>query len=85
MKQLKFDGIAFKDFTDWASTDKKVFLKIIELLKNIDRDPYKGPGKPEPLKFNKSRYWSRRINEEHRLVYKIDKEAILIASCKGHY
>lgn len=85
MRQYKFDGKAFDDFTGWAVTDRKLFGKIIELLKNIDRDPYKGPGKPEPLKFNNNGFWSRRINEEHRLVYKVDKETIFIASCKGHY
>ncbi|NLA49665.1 MAG: Txe/YoeB family addiction module toxin, partial [Bacteroidales bacterium] len=69
MRQLVFEGKAFKDFTNWAVQDKKVFLRIVEILNIIDRTPFKGIGKPEPLKFNQSGYWSRRINDEHRLVY----------------
>ena len=86
MKQIVFDADAFEDFCNWAVYDKKVFKKILELIKSISRDPYKGIGKPEPLKFNQSGYWSRRINQRHRLVYKVENESIiLIASCRGHY
>ncbi len=86
MKQLTFDNEAFEDFCNWAIYDKKVFKKLIELLKSITRMPYQGIGKPELLKFNQSGYWSRRITDEHRLVYKVDDQNnILIASCKGHY
>jgi len=60
-------------------------LKILNLLKAIERTPFKGTGKPEPLKFSQSGYWSRRINDEHRLVYYVSEDKILIASCKGHY
>lgn len=84
MRQLIFDSNAFNDFCQWATIDKKIFNKIQELLKTIDRTPFDGIGKPEPLKFNKS-YWSRRINDEHRIVYKVDEHRIYIASCKGHY
>ena len=85
MRQLNFDSEAFEDFCNWAIYDKKIFKKIIELLKSVKRTPYQGIGKPEPLKFNKSGYWSRRITDEHRLVYKVDDNSIFIASCKGHY
>jgi toxin YoeB len=86
MKQLTFDNEAFDDFCNWMVYDKKIFIKIVELLKVIKRTPFEGIGKPEPLKFNKSGYWSRRITNEHRLVYKIDDQNnIYVASCKGHY
>jgi len=85
MKQLVFDSGAFDNFCQWATVDKKIFKKILELLKTIDRTPFDGIGKPEPLKFNKSGYWSRKINDEHRLVYKVDEQRIYIVSCKGHY
>jgi toxin YoeB len=85
MRRLIFDHTAFNDFTNWASIDRKIFIKITELIESIDNTPYKGLGKPEPLKFEKSGYWSRRITEEHRLIYKVEDETILIASCKGHY
>jgi toxin YoeB len=86
MIKFIFDNSAFDDFCNWAIYDKKVFRKIIELLKSIKRTPFKGIGKPEPLKFNKAGYWSRRITYEHRIVYKVNKNSdIYIASCKGHY
>jgi len=85
MRQLTFDNEAFDDFCNWAIYDKKIFKKILELLKSIKRTPDQGIGKPELLKFNQSGYWSRRITDEHRLVYKVDENNIYIASCKGHY
>jgi toxin YoeB len=85
MKQLIFDPEAFEDFCNWAIYDKQIFKKILELLKSIKRTPHQGIGKPEPLKFNQSGYWSRRITDEHRLIYKVDDQTIFIASCKGHY
>ncbi len=85
MRQLVFDGKAFEDFTNWAVKDKKVFQRIVEILNSIDRTPFQGIGKPEPLKFDQSGYWSRRINDEHRLVYRVTEEKILVASCRGHY
>ena len=86
MRQLIFDSGAFDDFCNWAIYDKQTFKKILELLKSIKRTPFKGIGKPEPLKFDQSGFWSRRITHEHRLIYKVDDQNnILIASCKGHY
>ena len=85
MKQVTFEEKAFEDFTNWASQDKKLYTKIIALIKGIKRSPFLGLGKPEPLKHELSGYWSRRINDEHRLVYKVTDTMIIIASCKYHY
>ena len=85
MKQVAFKEKAFEDFTNWATQDKKLYTKIIALIKDIKRSPFLGLGKPEPLKHELSGYWSRRINDEHRLVYKVTDTMIIIASCKYHY
>jgi toxin YoeB len=84
-RRVLFESGAFNDFNDWATSNKKVHKKIIELIKNIDRTPHEGLGKPEALKYEYQGYWSRRITEEHRLVYKVTETEILIASCKYHY
>jgi toxin YoeB len=76
---------AFDSFYAWTINDKKIAKKIAELIRDIQRDPFNGLGKPEPLKHEFSGYYSRRITEEHRLVYKIDGDTIIINSCKGHY
>ena len=76
---------AFDDLVFWSQTDKKIIQKIFEIIKDIQRDPFKGLGKPEPLKSDLSGYWSRRINDEHRLIYSIDKENMFILSCRYHY
>ena len=80
-----FEQSAFDDFQAWAKIDKKVFAKIVSLIKDTARTPFSGLGKPEPLKHELAGYWSRRITDEHRLVYKIEGETILIVSCKYHY
>ncbi len=85
MKQIAFEEKAFEDFTNWATQDKKLYTKIIALIKDIKTSPFLGLGKPEPLKHELSGYWSRRINDEHRLVYKVTDTMIIIASCKYHY
>jgi toxin YoeB len=86
MKPIQFESKAYNDFINWASENKQIFVKIIELIKDIDRNGVnKGLGKPEPLKHELSSYWSRRITEEHRFVYKIIKDVIIIAHCKDHY
>ncbi len=82
---ITFAADAFKDFQIWSKEDKKIFSKIVSLIKDIERAPFKGLGKPEPLKHDLSGFWSRRINQEHRLVYKVEKDTIFIASCKFHY
>lgn len=80
-----FTENALKDFYEWESTDKKIFKRIKELIKDINRSPFDGIGKPEPLKHELSGYWSRRITDEHRLVYEVNEKMILIYSCKEHY
>jgi toxin YoeB len=85
MKLIQFDAVAFQDYQEWIKTNPKIAIRIGELILDILRDPFKGIGKPEPLKHNWQGYWSRRITDEHRLVYKITNESITIASCKFHY
>jgi toxin YoeB len=84
-RELQFDNEAFDDFMEWLIEDKKVYLKIIKLLKEVRRTPFEGEGKPEPLKHNLSGFWSRRITQEHRLVYEVTDEIIKIVSVKDHY
>ena len=76
---------AFAEFSNWAIEDKKIYAKIVTLIKDVDRDPYTGLGKPESLRYELSGLWSRRITDEHRLVYKVMEEEVLIISCKLHY
>lgn len=85
MKNIVFDQKAFQQFNDWASEDKKIYKKIVELINDILRQPFFGIGKPEPLKYSLKGYWSRRITDEHRLVYKVTDTEITIISCKFHY
>ena len=80
-----FSEEAWEEYLYWQSTDKSILKKINALIKDIKRNPFDGIGQPEPLKHNLSSWWSRRINLEHRLVYKIENEAILIAQCRYHY
>ena len=82
---LSFADDAWSDYLYWQQQDKKVLKKINRLIKEIERDPFDGIGEPEPLKYNWSGYWSRRITIEHRLVYKVLDEQILIAQCRYHY
>jgi len=84
MSDITFSKIAWDEYVYWQSQDKKTINKINQLLKDIQRDPMGGTGKPEPLK--NSNAWSRRIDHKNRLVYKInDKNEIYILSCEGHY
>lgn len=76
---------ALTDYQRWAVFDKKIFERINEIIKDISRNHYKGIGKPEPLKHNLKGWWSRRITEEHRLVYKIENQMVFILSCRFHY
>lgn len=83
--KLVFAEKAWEDYLHWQKTDKKILNRINALIKEIQRDPFEGVGKPEPLKHALSGYWSRRINDEHRIVYKIHDGAILIAQLRYHY
>lgn len=76
---------SWNDYLYWQSTDKKILKKINQLIKDIQRNPFDGIGKPEPLKHQFSGFWSRRITDEHRLIYEISENSISIASCRYHY
>ncbi|AFD07086.1 Txe/YoeB family addiction module toxin [Solitalea canadensis] len=76
---------SWEDYLYWQQTNKKYLLKINELLKDISRTPFTGLGKPEPLKHKYKGFWSRRIDNEHRLIYKVKDDEILIAKCRFHY
>ena len=80
-----FSDVAWEQYLAWEIEDKKILKKINELIRDIDRNGNHGIGKPEPLKHEVSGCWSRRITDEHRLIYSIDEENIYIASCGGHY
>ncbi len=82
---ITFSKNAWEDYTSWLSEDKNMLKKINELIKDIQRTPYVGKGKPEPLKYDLAGLWSRRIDREHRLVYQVKEKELLIYSCKYHY
>ena len=84
MKKIWFDE-AWEDYLWWQSQDKKILKKINRLLKDIERGGNDGLGKPEPLKGEFEGFWSRRIDSEHRLIYRLVDEIVEILSCKGHY
>lgn len=84
-RTLKFEDRAFAELTQWIQQDRKMALKITELIEAIKRDPFSGIGKPEPLKHHRKGYWSRRITQEHRLVYLVTDNSVVVASCMGHY
>jgi toxin YoeB len=84
-KLIQWDIDAWQDYLYWQKHDKSILKRINLLVKDISRTPFDGIGKPEPLKDNLSGFWSRRIDEEHRLVYAVEKDTVLIFSCKGHY
>jgi len=84
MKYIFVDE-SWEDYLYWQKSDKKILSKINNLLKDISRNPFSGTGKPEPLKYKYKGYWSRRIDGEHRLIYKVNDHEILIAKCRFHY
>ncbi|MGV8827007.1 MAG: Txe/YoeB family addiction module toxin [Breznakibacter sp.] len=83
--KITFSKNAWEDYLSWQKDDKKMLRKINDLIKDIQRTPYDGLGKPEPLKFDLTGYWSRRIDQEHRLVYQFPDGELLIYSCRYHY
>ncbi len=85
MKSIEFDAAAFEDLAWWLEQDRAQALKIIRLIRDIERDPFSGVGKPEPLKHELSGCWSRRITQEHRLVYRVLPEKIRVLACRYHY
>jgi toxin YoeB len=83
--KLIFAEHAWSDYLYWQKTDKKILNRINTLIKAIQREPFEGLGKPEPLKHALSGYWSRRINDEHRIVYKVREGSLRIAQLRYHY
>ena len=83
--RLLWEDRAWDDYLFWQKQDKKTLGKINQLIKDIERNPFDGLGKPEPLKDNLSGLWSRRIDTANRIVYCIKNNTILIISCRGHY
>jgi toxin YoeB len=83
--KLVFAESAWEDYLYWQKTDKRMLKRINTLIKDISREPFEGIGKPEPLKHALSGYWSRRINDEHRVVYKVKGDSLLIAQLRYHY
>ncbi|MGI6338589.1 MAG: Txe/YoeB family addiction module toxin [Bacteroidales bacterium] len=85
MKRIIFSKNAWEDYLFWQAEDKKILKKINILIKDIQSTTYSGIGKPEPLKYDLAGLWSRRIDHEHRLVYQVNEEELLIYSCRYHY
>ena len=83
--KLVFAELAWEDYLHWQETDRKMVKRIHELIKQATRTPFEGSGKPEPLKHALSGYWSRRINDEHRIVYRVEGDSLLIAQLRFHY
>lgn len=83
--KLVFSEHAWEDYLYWQKTDKKILKRINELIQDIQRNKYEGKGKPEHLRHTLSGYWSRRITNEHRIVYKIEENKVLIAQLRYHY
>lgn len=82
---ILFTSSGWEDYLYWQKTDKSNLKKINKLIKEILREPFEGIGKPEALKFDLSGYWSRRITAEHRLIYKVTDDSIIILQCRYHY
>jgi toxin YoeB len=85
MRNIEFVPKAFIEYRNWIETDRKTALRISDIINDILRSPFEGLGKPEPLKHQFKGYWSRRIDHEHRLIYKVTDSSLIIFSCFSHY
>ncbi|MHC0433565.1 Txe/YoeB family addiction module toxin [Streptomyces sp. O3] len=85
MRDVRFRPSGWDDFLHWQATDKKLFRRLVRLIGEVQRDPFGGIGKPEPLKGDLSGYWSRRIDDEHRLIYRATEKEIVILKARYHY
>lgn len=83
--KLVFHARAWEDYLHWQATDSKILQRLNGLIREASRTPFSGTGKPEPLRGSLSGWWSRRITQEHRLVYRLEGDALLIAQCRYHY
>ncbi len=84
-RNILWDEGAWEDYCEWQRTDRVMLKRINALIRDARRDPFSGIGKPEPLKYDMSGLWSRRINEADRLTYCLEGDVLVILSCKGHY
>lgn len=84
-KIIQWDIDAWEDYLYWQAQNKKILKRINQPVKDVSRTPFEGIGKPEPLRGNLTGFWSRRIDDEHRLVYAVEDNRVLIFSCRGHY
>ena len=84
-RKLVFSDEAWEDYLHWQETDRSMVRRINQLIKDIRRSPYEGIGKPEPLKHQLAGWWSRRIDSEHRFVYRVTENAVEIATLRSHY
>lgn len=85
IERIQWDYDAWEDYCEWQRINKSVVKRINLLIKDIGRNPFEGLGKPEPLKENLSGFWSRRIDGEHRIVYAVENDVVVIIACRGHY
>ena len=85
MRSLEFDPDAFEDLAWWVRQDRKIALRLIRMIQETQNDPFGGIGKPEPLRYALAGCWSKRIDDEHRLVYQVTDEKIRILACRYHY
>lgn len=83
--KLLFAAAAWEDYLYWQQTDRRMLERVNKLIRDVQREPYAGIGKPEPLKHALAGYWSRRINDEHRMVYKVQDDVLRIAQLRFHY
>ena len=82
---ISFETAAWEDYLFWQQGDKQMLRRVNQLIRDTQRDPFAGLGKPEPLKHDLAGFWSRRITDEHRIVYQMDGDEVLIAQCRHHY
>jgi toxin YoeB len=85
MRDIRFTPIAFEQYNEWLSINKIIYTRLQKLIIETARTPFEGIGKPEPLKHELKGFWSRRINDEHRLVYAVEPDFIVIIACRMHY
>lgn len=85
LRSLEFDPSGFEDLAWWIEKDRKMAQRVVKLIQAVQRDPFGGIGKPEPLKHELAGCWSRRIDNEHRLVYQVSEDKIRILACRYHY
>jgi toxin YoeB len=83
--KIVFSSQSWEDYLYWQKTDKRILKRINVLIREVCRDPFRGTGKPEPLRHALAGYWSRRINDDHRLVYKVEEDCVFIAQVRYHY